>query len=205
MVDNLNCDFCQRTKLDGKGYGFLQEHEVQSIPFEECTVDLTGPWNIQVCGKPHKFEAFDVPIQDLKSRTQVKNPSQDSKPKIKDIIVVCFLSTCWLVHSQIPGWRMTPRSVTSEMCALQQKIPKVRLAPKNILMKLYPLLCMPWKQQYILPWEGAWEVSHSTGTCSLILLWLLIGTKMSTYNRWKSHKRKSKALSIWLHTSTKGT
>ncbi len=22
MVDNLNCDFCQRNKLDGKGYGF---------------------------------------------------------------------------------------------------------------------------------------------------------------------------------------
>jgi hypothetical protein len=47
MVDNLNCDFCQRTKLDGKGYGFLPEGEVQSNPFEECTVDLIGPWIIQ--------------------------------------------------------------------------------------------------------------------------------------------------------------
>jgi hypothetical protein len=28
MVDNLNCDFCQRNKLDGKGYGFLPEREV---------------------------------------------------------------------------------------------------------------------------------------------------------------------------------
>ncbi len=73
MVDNLNCDFCQRTKLDGKGYGFLREREVQSILFEECTVDLIGPWNIQLCGKPHKFEAFDVPIQDPKPRFQTKN------------------------------------------------------------------------------------------------------------------------------------
>ncbi len=47
MVDNLNSDFFQRTKLDGKRYGFLPEHEVQSIPFEECTMDLIGPWNIQ--------------------------------------------------------------------------------------------------------------------------------------------------------------
>ena len=75
MVDNLNCDFCQRNKLDSKGYGFLPEHEVRSIPSEECTVDLIGQWKIQVCGKPHRFKAFDVPIQDPKSRTQVKIPS----------------------------------------------------------------------------------------------------------------------------------
>jgi hypothetical protein len=142
MVDNLNCDFCQRTKLDGNGYGFLPEREVQSILFEECTLDLIGPWNTQVCGKPHKFEAFDVPIQDFKSRTQVKNPSQDSKPKTQVIIVVCCLFFSCLLPSQIPGWRMTPRSVTSEMCALQQKIPKIWLVPKNTSMKLYPLLCM---------------------------------------------------------------
>jgi hypothetical protein len=77
MVDNLNCDFCQRTKLDGKGYIFLPEHEVQSILFEECVVDLIGPWNIQVCGKPHKFEAFDVPIQDPKPRFQTKITSHN--------------------------------------------------------------------------------------------------------------------------------
>jgi hypothetical protein len=47
MVDNINCNFCQKTKLDGKGNGVLLEREVQSIPFEECTVDLRGPWKIQ--------------------------------------------------------------------------------------------------------------------------------------------------------------
>jgi hypothetical protein len=47
MVDNLNCDFCQQTKLDGKGYEFLPEHEFQSIPLEEFTFDLIGPWKIQ--------------------------------------------------------------------------------------------------------------------------------------------------------------
>jgi hypothetical protein len=86
MADNLNCDFCQKNELNGKGYGFLPEHEVQSILFEECTVDLIGPWKVQVCGKPHKFEAFDVPVQDPKSRSQVKNPSQDPRSRSQDKI-----------------------------------------------------------------------------------------------------------------------
>jgi hypothetical protein len=60
MVDNLNCDFCQRNKLDGKGYGFLPEHEVKSILFEEYAKDLIGPWTVQVCGRPYQFEAITV-------------------------------------------------------------------------------------------------------------------------------------------------
>ncbi len=79
MVDNLNCDFCQRNKLNGKGYGFLPECEVQSIPFEECTVDLIGPWKVQVHGQPHKFEAFDVPVQDPKSGSQAEISNQKHK------------------------------------------------------------------------------------------------------------------------------
>jgi hypothetical protein len=61
MVDTLNCDFCQRNKLNDKGYGFLPEHEVRSIPFEEeCIVDLIGPWTVQVHGRPYTFEALTV-------------------------------------------------------------------------------------------------------------------------------------------------
>jgi hypothetical protein len=60
MVENPNCDFCQRNKLDGKGCGFLPEREVRSIPFEECAMDLIGPWTVQACGKPYKFEALTV-------------------------------------------------------------------------------------------------------------------------------------------------
>ena len=55
LADYLNCDFCQRNKLDGKEYGFLPEREVPSIPFEECAVDLIGPWIVQVRGTPHQF------------------------------------------------------------------------------------------------------------------------------------------------------
>ena len=57
-IDNFNCDYCQRNKLDGKGYGLLPEREVRSIPFEECAVDLIGPWKVQVRGNPYEFFAL---------------------------------------------------------------------------------------------------------------------------------------------------
>jgi hypothetical protein len=60
MVDNLTCHFCQRNKLDGKGYGFLPERKVRSIPFEECAVDLIGPWTVQVRRRPYKFKVLTV-------------------------------------------------------------------------------------------------------------------------------------------------
>ena len=57
-IDNFNCEFCQRNKLDGRGYGLLPEREVRSIPFEECAVDLIGPWIVQVRGNPYEFSAL---------------------------------------------------------------------------------------------------------------------------------------------------
>ncbi len=47
------CKYCQRNKLDGKGYGFLPECKVHSIPFEECAT-------VQVRGNPYEFEALTV-------------------------------------------------------------------------------------------------------------------------------------------------
>ena len=58
LVDNFNCNYCQRNKLDGKGYGFLPECEVRSIPFVECATDLIGPWTVHVCGRPYEFMAL---------------------------------------------------------------------------------------------------------------------------------------------------
>ncbi len=33
-IDRFNCDYCQKNKLEGRGYGLLPEWEVRSIPFE---------------------------------------------------------------------------------------------------------------------------------------------------------------------------
>jgi hypothetical protein len=60
-IDRFNCDYCQKNKLEGRGYGlFLPEREVRYIPFEECAVDLIGPWTVQVRGNPYEFNALTV-------------------------------------------------------------------------------------------------------------------------------------------------
>jgi hypothetical protein len=60
MIDSYHCDHCQRNKLDDKGYGLLPEQKNRSMPFEECAVDLIGPWTIQVCDKPYEFNALTM-------------------------------------------------------------------------------------------------------------------------------------------------
>jgi len=60
LIDKLHCEHCQRNKLSGKGYGLLPEREIRSIPFEECAVDLIGPWIILVRKKPYEFNALTV-------------------------------------------------------------------------------------------------------------------------------------------------
>ncbi len=79
MVDNLNCDFCQRNKLDGKGYGSLPEREVCSIPFKECARDLIGSWTVQVHGRPYKFESLTVidTVTNLVELVRIKKKNSD--------------------------------------------------------------------------------------------------------------------------------
>jgi transposase InsO family protein len=57
-IDKFHCEHCQRNKLDGKGYGLLPEREIRTMPFNECAVDLVGPWVVQVNGKPYEFFAL---------------------------------------------------------------------------------------------------------------------------------------------------
>jgi hypothetical protein len=60
LIDNHHCTHCQCTKLDGKGYGLLPEWEMRMMPFEECAVDLIGPWIIQVNEKPYECNALTI-------------------------------------------------------------------------------------------------------------------------------------------------
>ena len=131
LVDSSNCDYCQRNKLDGKGYGFLPECEVQSIPFEECaTSDLIGQWTVQVCGRPYEFmapTAIDT-VTNLVELIRIDN--KESKTVVRKF-VQCWL-TCYprpqhCVHdpgTELQGQNFKPcyKIVTSEMCALLQKI-----------------------------------------------------------------------------------
>jgi hypothetical protein len=96
MVDNLNCNFCQMKKLDGKGFGLLPECEVRSIPFEECAVDLIGPWTVQVCGKPYKFEALTVKdtVTNLVKLVRIEKKNSDH--------IMQKFAQCWLTHYPWP-------------------------------------------------------------------------------------------------------
>jgi len=47
-INNLKCEYCQRYKLSGKGYGLFLEHEMQIAPWTEVAVYLIGPWKIKV-------------------------------------------------------------------------------------------------------------------------------------------------------------
>ena len=50
----------QNHKLDGAGYGLLPEKKTRCVPFEEVAVDITGPWIVQIRGRPHKFPVLTV-------------------------------------------------------------------------------------------------------------------------------------------------
>jgi hypothetical protein len=139
MVDNLNCDFCQRNKLDGKGYGFLPECEVHSIPFEECTVAIIGPWIVQVCGRPYKFEALTVidTVTNLVELVRIEKKNLDH--------IMQKFAQCWLtrypwpqrcIHdpggdSQDQRSKHYYRTVTSEMCTPLPRILNLMLCARE--------------------------------------------------------------------------
>ena len=55
-----NCEFCQRHKRPGRGFGLLPEREVKVAPFEEIAVDLIGPWKTKVAGKVVTFNSLTI-------------------------------------------------------------------------------------------------------------------------------------------------
>ena len=58
QIDQFQCEHCQRYKLAGRGYGLLPERQVRVAPWEEVAIDLIGPWNVNVNGKPCEFSAL---------------------------------------------------------------------------------------------------------------------------------------------------
>ena len=96
FIDNFNCDYCQRHKLEGKGYGLLPEREVRSIPFEECAVDLIGPWEVTVNGEEHSFRALTVidTVTNLVEMTRIE--SKESAH------VAQKFAQCWLARYPWP-------------------------------------------------------------------------------------------------------
>ena len=43
-----SCDYCQRYKLNGQGYGLLPPRDDYPAPFEEVALDHIGPWTVNI-------------------------------------------------------------------------------------------------------------------------------------------------------------
>jgi hypothetical protein len=108
LVDNFKCNYFQRNKLDGKGYGFLPECEVRLIPFEECATDLIGPWTIQVQENPYEIEVLSV-IGTVTNLVKLIRINDKRSKTIARIFAQCWL-TCypWPQHCiHDPGTEFT--------------------------------------------------------------------------------------------------
>ncbi len=57
-IDKLKHKDCQNHKLTGRGYGLLPKQEVQIAPWEEITINLIGPWKVQLNGQQVEFNAL---------------------------------------------------------------------------------------------------------------------------------------------------
>jgi transposase InsO family protein len=55
-----SCDTCQRYKDAGQGQGELPPREDTSVPFEEVTVNLVGPWSINIEGNTLEIQALTI-------------------------------------------------------------------------------------------------------------------------------------------------
>ena len=79
QIDNYNYTECQRHNQDGKGCGLLPERELREQPFKEVTVDLIGPWKVQVCGRGYEFKALTSvdPVTNLVELTRIDNATSE--------------------------------------------------------------------------------------------------------------------------------
>jgi len=63
-VHVLTCDYCQRYKAPGQGYGHVPPREDTARPWEEVAVDCVGPWTITLSNgqqvKVHALTIIDV-------------------------------------------------------------------------------------------------------------------------------------------------
>jgi hypothetical protein len=137
---NFNCDYYQRNKLDEKGYGLLLECKVLSIPFEECAVDLIGPWIVQVCGKPYEFDMLSV-IDTVTNLVKLIRVDDKNSVTIARKYAQCWLS-CYpwpqsCVHD--PGGKFVGIEFqtrlqdchTRDVCTSAKKIPNLMQSAKE--------------------------------------------------------------------------
>jgi hypothetical protein len=102
-------------------------------------MDLLGPWTIQVRGNPNKFEALTIIDTVLNLVKLIRIDDKRSKTMARKIAQCWLMLYPWPQHCvHDPGTEFTGlefqtllQTVTSEMCALLQKIHSPMLCVKE--------------------------------------------------------------------------
>ena len=78
-ISKFKCAACQKFKLAAKGYELLPERELKEQPFQECAVDLIGPWPVKIHGKEHTFLALTIidPVTNLTELVRIDNKESE--------------------------------------------------------------------------------------------------------------------------------
>ena len=90
QVDSLTCEYCQKHKLAGRGYGLLPEREVRVALWEEVAIDLIGPWEIKVNNKLCTFYALTC-IDTASNLVELIRIDQKGAEHIRDKFVQAWL------------------------------------------------------------------------------------------------------------------
>ena len=80
IIENFQCDACQRYKVDGRGLGHLPPRDVRTAPWEQEDVDLIGPWKVQTkTGRIYDFIALTSidRVTGLAELIRVENKTSD--------------------------------------------------------------------------------------------------------------------------------
>ena len=47
IINNFECDACQKYKVDGRGFGHLPTRDVRTASWGKVDTNLIGPWKVQ--------------------------------------------------------------------------------------------------------------------------------------------------------------
>ncbi len=181
LVDNFKCDYCQRNKFNAKGYGFLPECEVRSIPFEECATDLLGPWTVQVHGNLYEYEALSVidTVTNLVKLIRIND-------KRSQTVARKFVQW-WLTHYPWPQHCVHDPGTEFTGPEFQMLLQNCHIKDVCTTEKIHsPMLCV---KECTKQWETFWEC------CYMVILhkycqWSAI-CRQSIINCYESHASRS--------------
>jgi hypothetical protein len=96
LVDQFNCEACQKQKLDGRGFGLLPERTVSAQPWQDVAIDLIGPWRIPINNRNYEFNALTC-IDTVTNLTELVRIDNKTAEHVRE-----KFEHCWLARYPMP-------------------------------------------------------------------------------------------------------